>query len=129
MSNLSFKTFAHPVFLKKFLNEGRYKDNRQLAYATWVSENDGAFLLSHHNSVIAQIEDWRVMVANCGYTSSTTRARINQVLRDNDIPFYVAQRNYSQILFQRGKDGDTVITDNFRSAEFTMIAGVWEVTL
>lgn len=126
MSNLSFKAHAHPVHLKYFLGN-RY--SRELAYSTYVKSPEiGEFVITHHDSVIAEIQDWKVTVTNAGYDSSTTRARIDQILRDNDIPFYVAQRNYKQVLFQRGEDGDTVITDNFGEAEFTMIAGKWELT-
>jgi hypothetical protein len=127
MSNLSFKSKAHPVYLKNFLGN-RYI--RELAYSTYVkSPVVGNFVITHHDNVIAEISDWEVYLTNAGWGSSTTRTRLNQILRDNDIPFYVAQRNYSQVLFQRGEDGDTVITDEFRSASFRMNAGVWEVTL
>jgi hypothetical protein len=129
MRGLTFKSKTDPVSLKKFLAEGQYKDNRELAFATWVSENDGAYLISHHNSIIAQVEDWRVLVANCGYDSSTTRDRINTVLRDNNIPFYVAQKGGNQVLFRVEGNEHTVVTDEFESAEFNMVAGVWEVTV
>jgi hypothetical protein len=78
------------------------------------------YVITHHSSFIAFIGPWNVEVSNAGWGSSTTRTRLNMILRDNNIPASVKQRDFVQVLVFAGKS-----YPNFRWAEFRMVAGVW----
>jgi hypothetical protein len=127
MRGLTFKSKTDPVHLKHFLGNAAI---REVAHQTFVKSPEiGEYVIRHYDSTIAIVEDYRVMVTNAGFDSSTTRDRINTVLRDNNIPFYVAQKSGNQVLFRVEDNEHTVVTDNFGFAQFTMVAGIWEVTV
>lgn len=84
---------------------------------------NGYAIVYYHGNAVARVEPWDIAVSDCGWTNSpTTRQRINAVLADNHVPFYVAQRNYVDVLFKR--DG-TRVRDFDSFASFKMVAGEW----
>lgn len=103
----------------------RTGDSATVGYATRAVRILDQVNIFHHYNGIAVIGDFDVYVSNAGWHSSTTRERINEILLDNHIPFYVAQRQGRQILFARSNNAR--IIEGFTEAHFTMVAGVWEV--
>jgi hypothetical protein len=129
MSNLKLKSKTDPISLHLFLGN---RTTRILGYETTVTRmsegEDSWFKIKHHGSTVARIHSWQVEVSNAGYSSPTTRNRLGKILNDNRIPFYVGQKNFDQLLYQRAESSgsrDSVITEDFQAATFQMQAGLW----
>lgn len=122
MSNLKLKSM-HYKKLKDRLRDKNGKPEK-LGYETWATDRteDDAVAIQHHASIIGIVKPFSVSVSNRGWDSSTTRDRINRILRDNGIPFGVTQKNGEQLL----------VDDNLKKVasfigwfEFRMEAGLW----
>lgn len=131
MSNLNLGNVSFPG-LKSRVKHG---SGLKLAYATVAAHvpQDGStdeyFVITHHGNVIAEIAENWVYVTNAGYSSSTTRSRISAILRGNNVPLYVAQRNHKQCLFQMipvlvdGIGEHVLVTDEFQSVTWDHLDG------
>ena len=143
MSNLKLPNMSY-MPLKGFLEKERNKRSRTLAFKTEAIINspgspEVTIYVYHHNSCIASIAPFEVEVTNAGWDSSTTRNRINAILRDNEIPFFVRQENFTQYLYECVSyyDGFKIadkhvrvnaIDTSFSYASFAMVSGVWRLT-
>lgn len=100
MSNLQLPTLTYAALAPKI------KDGQTLhiGYMTTATKEAGLgnadfIFIKHHYNVIAVLyKDGTVYVSNVGWSSSTTRNRINHVLRDNDIDAGVSQYKGDQVL-------------------------------
>ena len=113
MSNLKLPKMSFDN-LSKLTKPG---ESKKIAYETWAYQyNDGSISVIHHSSVIANISEGgsKLYITNAGWGSPTTRNRIDQILRDSSIPFWVTQKNFVQYL--RSLDG-TLMAD-FHDATF-----------
>lgn len=103
MSNLKLPTLTYAALAD------RIKDGQTLhiGYMTTAEKVGGLgdaefIMIRHHYSTIAVLyKDGTVYITNAGYDSSTTRNRINHVLRDNNIRAGVTQRKGVQTLVIR----------------------------
>lgn len=126
MSNLTLKRM-NTKSLEKYVTESR-NPIVSLGYNTDVERYKYSeygrpaldYVIRYHNNAIAWLGDWEVQVSNAGWGTATTRNRLNMILRDNNIPATVGQKNNSQTLTFAGK----VWTD-FKWAQFVMESGVW----
>jgi hydrogenase maturation factor len=120
MSNLTLPKM-NPANLAKIAKVGI---DKKIAYATIVNRMvSGDYMVYHHGNAIACIGTGEIEVSNAGWDSSTTRTRLNIILRDNDISARVYQKNYNQYLSFNGKDYE------FSSAVFQKISGEWLLTI
>lgn len=131
MSNLKFKSKAHPINLADFIGN---RKSRELAYATIVDRQEydeitTRYTIAHHGSVIGRVKMWEVSVDNAGWDSNTTRNRMNIILRDNNIPYYLARRSGTTVLIRQGKsyDDTKIVGRGVRGADFQMISGEWKL--
>lgn len=90
MSNLKLPTMTYGNLINRL---------GALAYATTAQKYDDYVAVSHHGTVIAILRPDKVTVTTGGYSSSTTRNRINTILSDNGIHNYnITQRQFEQTL-------------------------------
>lgn len=105
MSNLNLPTLTYAALAP------RIKDGQTLhiGYMTTASKEAGLgnadfIFIKHHYNVIAVLyKDGTVYISNAGWSSSTTRNRINHILRDNDIDARVNQCKGEQVLRAHGE--------------------------
>lgn len=85
MDNTSFTTLSKKRFDK---NNRRKIGNNTYAYL--VDEPSGIrwIKIAYHGNTIARLSDILVWVDDCGWNTVTTLLRINQILNDNNVPFY-----------------------------------------
>jgi hypothetical protein len=74
------------------------KSGVTLAYATTAHATWEGVAIRHHGNLIALIRADYLYVSNAGHGSSTTRTRLNTILRDNAVPFGVTQKDFAQYL-------------------------------
>ena len=96
MSNLSLPTMSFPN-LERLLDK---RTSLTLGYATTATRDPHKRTIHvlHHGNEIARLTPMTLWVSNAGYSSSTTRSRLNKILLANGIPFSVGQKSYEQIL-------------------------------
>lgn len=113
MSNLKLPVMTFEA-LSKNVKPGQ---TRKLAYATeaYRSHDGTRITITQHSNPIAILSEKSVFVDNCGYDTTTTSTRINKILSDNEIPYYVRIRQYQMRLFNASH---TELDDTFRSLEF-----------
>jgi hypothetical protein len=121
MSNLNLPNLSYKSLSDMAIQPG---ETRKLAYETTVETMGDVFVIRHHGNAIAEVGLWSLDITDCGWGSSTTRTRLNKVVRDNvtDIPVHLNQKNYQQVLTWFKS------TFPFRWASFRMDAGVWTLT-
>lgn len=99
MSNLSLPSMTHRN-LTAMLKPGKVKT---LAFETTAYAGaDGSVAVAHHGTRIATISAHSIQITNAGWSSQTTRARIHKVLTDNSTGFSLGQKNFEQVLTERG---------------------------
>jgi hypothetical protein len=117
MSNLTLKKTDYKSLTD--LKLGGYQ-TRKLGHNTNVQRISDTYVIDYHNNAIAEVGVWMVAITNAGWGTSTTRNRLNIILRDNGIPAAVFQKDYAQYLRFGGSvypfGGTTV---------FDMVAGEW----
>lgn len=131
MANMTETT--HASLTKRLANARSHQPT--IANNTTVERevNGDGLLVRLHGHVIAEVTTKGVHVTNAGYGTKTTRDRINSVLRDHGLPFYVAQRNHAQVLFLRvpvlvdGIGQAVELTREFDSLTVDMSARVYSV--
>jgi hypothetical protein len=94
MSNLTLPTMSLTA-LDRLMGK---RTGMTLAYATTAVRTWEGIAIEHHGNRIALIRPDYIYVSNAGYGSSTTRTRLNRILRDNDIPYGVTQKDFAQYL-------------------------------
>lgn len=114
MSNLTLKP-SDPVSLRNMRGE-------KLGHNTTVERQGDGFLIRYHGNAIAYIGTWDVSISNAGWTTPTTRERLNIILRSNGIPAGVFQRDFNQYLRWDGRD-----IPFHGSASFDMVSGTWNL--
>jgi hypothetical protein len=98
-----------------------------LAYATVISREDNTRTIHvlHHGNEIARLTPMTLWVSCAGYSSSTTRDRLNAILKDNDVHYGVSQIKGRQWL--TAKNG-TYTQPFAANAQFIRDeAGKWEL--
>ncbi len=103
MPNLKLPNLSH-ASLTAILSDLKLKRTR-LAYATWAALNaDGSVSVTHHDSIIAVIDQDSVALNSHGWDSMTTAQRMDRVLRDNGYSERISIRQGELTLL----DGDTL---------------------
>jgi hypothetical protein len=112
-----------------FIAGGRNKRTRTVANNVVAERVDADNIhVYYHGNRIAELDSTGgVHVTNAGWSTSTARERINVILSDNSLPFYVAQRNYAQVLFQRSEGEHAVVSREFETATFDRDARVYSI--
>lgn len=124
MSNLKLPNFDY----KPLHDSGR---SGVVAYQTSISQavtsaGEGLVVVTHHSTPIATLGRWHVSLNTGGYNSVTTSNRLNHIIRDNGIPFFVAVRGgLISVLHQ---DDKRTLVGSFRRCTFTLIGGTWVIT-
>lgn len=98
-----------------------------VAYATTVSRGTSSrsIHVQHHGNEIARLTPMTLWVSCAGYSSSTTRDRLNAILKDNDVHYGVSQIKGRQWL--TAKNG-TYTQPFAANAQFIRDeAGKWEL--
>lgn len=72
--------------------------NNTIARNNWYHNN--AIDITLHNNLIATIHEDKITLYNGGWESYITKQRLNVILRDNDYPYRVYQKNYTWYLYQ-----------------------------
>lgn len=100
MSNLSLPKMTYANLAPK-LTAGK---TRTLAYETKAQLcSGGGVAILHHGHTIAMLgSDGHLYVTNAGWSSSTTRGRIHTILTDNQAGWSLGQKNWEQVLTNRG---------------------------
>jgi hypothetical protein len=85
MDNTNFATLS-----KKRFTKGRRKiGNNTYAYDNGT-QIDGERIISvyYHDNMIASLTDNVIYLTDQGWNTVTTRARLHQIIGDNNVPFY-----------------------------------------
>jgi hypothetical protein len=128
MSNLNMPRTTYAALTARFARGGRAV--RTLCYATTVerhAEDPRFFVIRQHGNAIAEVGPMELYVTNAGWSSATTRARINSILESYRLPFYVSQRQGDQVLYQRTDDRHIELTRNFKSFVFDFTSNVYSL--
>lgn len=116
MSNLKLPTLTFDSLDRLITDRAgnpAYK-SKTVAYATTIERCDFGdgdhFVVKHHGSPIAAISQDEVLVTCAGWTSVTTLARVNAVLRDNRTGVHACRRNWCAC-FGVWQDGGEELVD------------------
>lgn len=119
MSNLKLPNMDYMSLINMLDKE----DIKTVAYQTRVMRFYDEITVRHWNSNIATIRTWSLFIDTHGYNTKTTTFRLNRILQDNNVPFYVAIRNEHTTLLDRNRNE----IDGLVVARFEMIAGEWQL--
>lgn len=138
MSNLTLENTGMHVILntKKF----QYRWGK-LGHNTYAFATGSTVKIQYHGNTIADLrlvpnQGVVIQVTDAGWPTVTTRARINQILKDNEVPAYACQRKNEQKLYWRNNEtSDNLWSEygygypTFHSAHFARkyFTETWEV--
>lgn len=91
--------YSYTELLNKFNRSTRInKESYKLENNTWVirqSNYENIFYIQLHGSYIAKIESDKIVLDNCGYSTHTTKDRLNKILNDNQVNYRIYQDNFT----------------------------------
>lgn len=98
---------------------------RKLAPNTYSHRHDsGVHLITYYRTIIAEIGEDYVIIANGGYGTVTTNTRLNKILRANRIPYRVHRKNYT-VMVSNNVTSTPLYAPPTYGVRFDMIEGEW----
>ena len=122
---VQFKSRLDYISLREFLAK---KSVRTIANNTMAQlrtiDGETHVEIRYHGNLIGAIGENDVFVSNKGWGTSTTRDRINQILKGNGINYSTGQKNYAQLLCGPNRE---IVRDDFHSAYFKREDSSWTI--